>query len=311
MGKLKRRVVGVALAAAGLAVVAASVFIAATLISWLRIDRTPFDLESAREFLGIGPAPTGVPGSRSLLLVGLDDDRRSADAILLLTWGPDRQASLLSVPRDIAVADGCTSHRERLGSLIAGCGEEVSGAERLAVSVEQVVGAPVDHIALFDQKGFHRLVDGLGGVEVCTEHPLALRPAGPVLVPDGCHEISGGYALGWVRSRSTVELIGERWRAVDGVGDEGRTERQQEMVMGLLSQVRAQRSPGAIHRLAELAHGTVTIDDRLGLLDVLAMARHFGSTDLHIDRRTLDVTSEVDDEGFWLHPVDPAATSTG
>ncbi|TWX35016.1 LytR family transcriptional regulator [Frigoribacterium sp. ACAM 257] len=157
------------------------------------------------------PAPA-ADGSVNLLLLGsdsrgdattLDDgspsDQRT-DTMMLLHVDADRQhASVMSVMRDLWVpipgrGDG------KVNSAFA------HGGSPLAVqTVEALLGARVDHVAIIDFEGFADMTTALGGVDVVSEK--AFRSAAPDRgapydYVQGVNHLEGDAALAFVRERA-------------------------------------------------------------------------------------------------------------
>ena len=72
------------------------------------------------------------------------------------------------------------------------------------------------------RSGFVRMVDALGGVEICTKKDIN-DPKSHLTLPAGTHELDGIDSLKFVRTR-----------VFDGLGDLGRMKRQQEFAGAML-----------------------------------------------------------------------------
>ena len=119
--------------------------------------------------LAIGPRPTESRAADPVI----DQEGVYADAVLFWlapTNGGD--PVLVSLPRDLLVIDPCTGEETKLDRTLAGCGEDVSGPELVALAVEDYTGIAVDHFATFGFEGFVEVIDSLGGVEICVEYAL-------------------------------------------------------------------------------------------------------------------------------------------
>jgi len=103
---------------------------------------------------------------------------------------------LISIPRDSWVA-------------IPGYGDNkinaafsFGGPALLAKTVQNLTHLRIDHYMGIGFGGFVRVVDAIGGVRVCLKAPLD-DPSSGLHLSKGCHTLSGGHALGFVRSRHT------------------------------------------------------------------------------------------------------------
>ena len=199
--------------------------------AWRGIERIEFNTAEARDQLtplpdtgnddSVEPVEDTTPpptyqtvGYDTVLAIGSDgptDEEKSrleevgvpfqegvyADAILLWlapTNGDD--PALVSNPRDLLVVDPCIGVETKLDRTFAGCGDDVSGPELVALAVEDYTGITVDHYAAFGFDAFVEVIDSLGGVEVCVNH--ALREGTTALLPAGCSTADGATTLAWV-----------------------------------------------------------------------------------------------------------------
>lgn len=228
------------------------------------------------------PEPEPIPDEvfRSFLVVGTDNrpgvPGNRADAILVvLLPGGDAPPILFSLPRDLYVTNPCTGSGTRINALLRGCGETVSGPELLAIGVEDFTGIPIDHFALIDFAGFERVVDALGGVEICLEYAIRdpkVEYEG-VILPAGCSTATGAQALAWVRSRKTLEYVeGIGWRTQPGVNDLVRNQRQQELLLALIERVSSFRDITGLVELAESLADAVVVDEGLSVIDSVKLA---------------------------------------
>ena len=76
------------------------------------------------------------------------------------------------------------------------------GPKLLAETVQNVTGLRIEHYMGIGFGGFVRVVNAIGGVRVCLKKPLVDKAAG-LHLKAGCQVLSGGKALGFVRSRHT------------------------------------------------------------------------------------------------------------
>lgn len=301
--------------------------------AWDDIERVTVDQDQARDILAFGSTTTvpdtpstttGDPGSstttteapeptldravlNTFLVIGTDEKQGSgaserADVILLVMFPPDTEdAVMVSIPRDLYIANPCTGTKTKINANLNGCGNSVSGLELLAVAVEDYTGIPIDHFALFDFAGFVEIVDTVGGVEICVgDNPV--RDTNPGLegfqMPAGCSVADGLTALGWVRSRRTQHYVDGRWVRMPGVTDLTRNERQQELLITALGKLKAVRDVNELASLAEDVAGAFTIDDGLGLRKAIGIAWDARSISLdRIYRPALDVSFSATEDG--------------
>lgn len=70
-------------------------------------------------------------------------------------------------------------------------------------TAEELTGLTIDEYVMFDFAGFERMIDALGGVEMCFEEDLYDPPA-ELDIPAGCHNLNGHDALAYARARKYV-----------------------------------------------------------------------------------------------------------
>ncbi len=258
--------------------------------SWSAVERDTFDVDTALEVLPPVPpdlfettdlAPetasiiTAVPSEReftSFMIVGSDLGGERADVIILALLPTDDDPPLMvSLPRDLYVVNRCTQSFDRLNANLAGCEDTVNGPTLLALAVEDFTGIPVDHFALFDFDGFEKIIDQVGGVEICLEYAVRDRKA-ELELPAGCTNANGAQALAWVRSRNTLELADGRWRVMPFVNDLSRNERQQDVILAMLDNVRSFKSPRDLTRAVRSLTDAFTLDDQLGVTEAISLA---------------------------------------
>jgi LCP family protein required for cell wall assembly len=159
----------------------------------------------------------------TVLLLGRDtrdveSERGRADTIMLLYLDPgNASGSLLSIPRDTLVA--IPGHDEdKINAAYSYGGEEL-----MIRTIQEFIGAEINHYVTIDFQGFVDLIDALGGVDITIERPLVDEMSGANLSP-GDHHLTGEQALAYTRSRATE------------LGDIGRIQRQQNLFKQLVAQ---------------------------------------------------------------------------
>jgi len=309
--------------------------------TWRSVEREDFDPAAAREALAAvrastttstvpppaatpttapattSPAPAaaaaageppvrGPTGVDAYLLAGSDGGPSlgRADVVFLAVDPPDAAPVLVSVPRSLAVTSPCTGAPVRLALLLRGCGG-VAGPSVVAVALEDLTGLRVGHFAVVGYDGFVRIVDALGGVEVCSDTARGID--GTVIVPAGCTLVDGEAARFWVASRFHDELVDGQWRAVAGDGDAARRRRQMDMLGKLVDRL---GSVGSVGQLVGIAGGltdTFVLDSGLGLPDAAALAWEVRGSGLRTV--SLPVTSRLVDGVYIQELTEPFATT--
>lgn len=99
------------------------------------------------------------------------------------------------------------------------------GPKCLVKEIQKLSGLAVNRFMAVDFVGFGKMVDALGGVEVCTTSPLYDLELGSVLENSGRQRVNGATALNYVRARNVT---------TEDNGDYGRIKRQQLFLSSLL-----------------------------------------------------------------------------
>lgn len=188
-------------------------------------------------------------GQNSDMGAGTIDDAAGArsDTIMLVNIPADRKRVVaVSFPRDLAITPiKCEPWDPQTGtygpitdpeSPMYGLDEAytetklnsayaVGGPKCLVKVIQKMSGLSVNRFMAVDFAGFSKMVDALGGVEVCTTTPLEDYELGTVLANAGPQIIDGHTALQYVRARQVV---------TETNGDYGRIKRQQLFLSSLL-----------------------------------------------------------------------------
>ncbi len=292
--------------------------------SWQNVERDELDVGSAQVALpipetgittpevfpeqaatAVTSAPVDEAAFRSFLIVGSDESGYRADVIILALFpeGGDKPL-MISLPRDLYLPNRCGSTYSRVNATLAGCGSSVNGPTLLALTVEDYTGIPVDHFALFDFDGFERILDAVGGVEVCVDRQV--RDIKAFLdLPAGCTNATGEQALAWVRSRSTEERVDGVWRTMPGVNDLTRNENQQDVILAMFAKLKSFDSPSQLSAIVESLTNEFTLDDQLGVADAITLAWSLRTLDIdEITRISIPVRDfRTEDDALVLVPT--------
>jgi LCP family protein required for cell wall assembly len=101
----------------------------------------------------------------------------------------------------------------------------VGGPKCLVKVLQKMSGLHINRFMAVDFAGFAKMVDALGGVEVCSTTPIEDYELGTVLASAGRQIIDGRTALNYVRARQVT---------TETNGDYGRIKRQQRFLSSLL-----------------------------------------------------------------------------
>jgi LCP family protein required for cell wall assembly len=209
---------------------------------------------------GIGGNAASTPGGRS-------------DTLMLLHISPGHhEVTVISIPRETMVpvlscpaVDGTTGQQAEQGQVeLINAALDFGGPVCTWKTFEAVTGIHLDHFIELDFTGFEKIVDDLGGVEVCL--PFAVNdPDSGLNLSAGRHHIYGPQALAFWRTREDL-----------GTGsDLERIERDQFLMVALVHGMEHSgllHSPGKILNVVRDASVAMTTDDGLDQNTMLQIA---------------------------------------
>ncbi|MER6484954.1 LCP family protein [Streptomyces virginiae] len=215
-------------------------------------------------------------GAQNILLIGSDSrsgqgnagygedkgTQRSDTTILLHLPQDRRSATAVSIPRDLMtqIPSCLRSDGSRTGASFAqfNWAFQWGGAACTIRTVEKLTGIRIDHHMVIDFSGFKRMVDAVGGVEVCLAEPVNDVQA-KLKLPAGLQTLRGEQALGFVRARHSL-----------GNGsDTERMGRQQQFLGSLVKKVQSNGvllNPARLYPLLDAATSSLTTDPGLASL---------------------------------------------
>ena len=208
------------------------------------------------------------------------------DTLIVLRLDPSggTKASALSLPRDLYVPISGYNEMQRINSIVY-----FTDKPTLVQTIRDVLEIPIHHVVEVDFNGFMRLFETIGGLDVYLEYPLRDRKAQLNIPESGCVTLTPLQALGLVRTRELEAYVenfdgwygpsANVWVRVDGTGDFGRQERQQDFLILALQQAfdSGFRNPLKITEIIQevLGGGFVNLDDRLTPQKAINLAQQF------------------------------------
>lgn len=201
------------------------------------------------------PVDPAAGNSLNILLIGSDD--RSGDNEAIGGWDPgvrsdttivmhvssDRsRVEMVSIPRDSLVripecktTDGKTLSGERDAMFNkafakgwdAG-GDMDSAAGCTVATVQANTSVRIDHVVVVDFAGFQKMVDAVGGVDLCVERDMKDKKYTGLDLPAGMQHLDGVQALQFARARHVTGTDGS---------DTSRIVRQQQLLGALAHEV--------------------------------------------------------------------------
>jgi LCP family protein required for cell wall assembly len=221
--------------------------VAISAISWAGLGRITAAIPKIDAFNGLDNRPKRESSAVNYLVVGSDTREglsraeikrlkvggtevaagKRSDTMLLIHISKKRdKAAIISIPRDSYAL--IPEHTNSQGKVIPATHSKINsafnwgGAPLLIDTFEQMSGLRIDHYIEVNFVGFVRMVDALGGVEICTKKDID-DPKSHLVLPAGRHVLDGVDSLKYVRTRQ-----------FDGLGDLGRMKRQQEFASAML-----------------------------------------------------------------------------
>ena len=216
------------------------------------------------------------------------------DTLIVLRLDPSgaTKASALSLPRDLYVPISGYNEMQKINSIVY-----FTDKPTLVQTIRDVLDIPIHHVVEVDFNGFMRLFETIGGLDVYLEYPLRDKKAQLDIPESGCVTLTPLQAVGLVRSRELQAYVenfdgwygpsANAWVRVDGTGDFGRQERQQDFLILALQQAfdSGFRNPLKITEIIQevLGGGFGNLDDRLTpqkAIDLAQQFRNFRPNDL-------------------------------
>ncbi|WP_339346362.1 LCP family protein [Bifidobacterium apis] len=219
---------------------------------------------------------TDAPGSGATTWLLLGSDQRDGspgagqdtsitgfrtDTILVLTKPRHGAASLISVPRDSLVKE---DGRYMKINAVA----YTSGYQSLTSQIEDITGHKVDHVALIRFGGLSKVVDAMGGVNLCYDADVN-DPRSGMVWSRGCHQADGGMTLAFTRMRYS-----------DPKGDFGRAERQRQAISAITTkalQPSVLLNPVTAGKVLSAGLDSLVVDERANAIDLIRMVLAFRS----------------------------------
>ena len=226
--------------------------------------------------------PSDAPHKpQNILLIGSDtrqgqsghiggDTPGLSDTTILLHVSADRSLAYgVSLPRDAMVQRPPCRRKDGHGADPGGlsmfnAAYAVGGAACTVKTVERLTRIRLDHFVVVDFDGFRKMVDALGGVQVCV--PTEVNDTtGHISLPAGTYTVKGQRALDYVRVRHDLGTAEN--------GDIGRMKRQQAFLASMTNKAVSAgtlANPYRLYRFLDAATKSVSTDPGLASLKRLS-----------------------------------------
>jgi len=219
-----------------------------------------------------------LPRRQNILLLGVDSNGSHtdpwlgtrSDTIVLLNIDPKTHSvNAISIPRDSKVYLPAEHGVQKINAAHA-----LGGIKLTKKTVEETLGVKVDRYIMVSDEAVKKLVDTLGGVPIYVEKRMHYNDYSGGLhinLNKGLNVLEGQDAVGYLRFRH------------DGLGDIGRTQRQQWFLRGLLQKI---QTPQAIAKIPEMLNiATTYVKTDLSLYEMsqyAALAKSFDMSKIEV-----------------------------
>lgn len=242
-----------------------------------------------------------MPKRQNILLLGVDSNGSDtdpwtgtrSDTIVLLNIDPkSHSVNAVSIPRDSKVYLSGDYGIQKINAAHA-----LGGINLTKETVQETLGVKVDKYIVVSDDAVRKLVDALGGVPIYVEKRMNYDDFSGGLhvhLNKGPNVLDGKNAVGYLRFRH------------DGLGDIGRTQRQQWFLRGLLEKI---QTPQAIAKIPEMLNIASTyVKTNLSLYEMSQYAALAKSIDISkIEVATLPgAPNKKGSVSYWI--LDPEKT---
>ncbi len=163
------------------------------------------------------------------------------------------------------------------------------GAALLVQTVEHLTNVRIDHYMEVDFAGFLKMVNALGGVDVCLSQPAKDHYSG-IDLPAGRQRIKGTQALAFVRQRHELPRA-----------DLDRIDRQKHFISAMLDRATSigmLANPPRLYRFLDAAAQSLTVDKDLSIGTMKRLADRVRTLD---PAKVTFVTAPVSDANYRLN----------
>jgi len=197
-----------------------------------------FSYDNASNILSENEALKSENSSINILFLGISGEGSLGafltDTIFVTSVIPSKkQITIISLPRDLWVEIPNGSTGIKINSLyeLENRGKSFSKADSynlIKEKVEDITGLPINHTLILDLKGFEKLIDSLGGIDIWLEEdmidPNLVNPHNPSEIfhlSAGWRHLDGALIIKFIRTRYAPN------------GDFYRIEHQQQIIAAL------------------------------------------------------------------------------
>ena len=219
-----------------------------------------------------------TPRKQNILLLGIDSNGEGtdlwegtrSDTIMVFNIDPKTHSiKAISIPRDSKVYLPENKGVQKINSAHA-----LGGVNLVKKTLKETFGIKIDKYFIVHDEAIEKIVDALGGVPIYVEKKMLYHDYAGHLHIDlekGNNVLNGKQAIGYLRYRK------------DGLGDIGRTQRQQWFMKSFLETVRSPQAITKIPEVLSIANNYIKTD--MGFYELsqyAAMARSIDNNKIEI-----------------------------
>ena len=215
---------------------------------------------------------------QNILLLGVDSNGNNSDTwkgtrsdtIILMNIDPaTHSVNAISIPRDSKVY-----LPDKYGVDKINAAHAYGGIDMAKQTIEKTLGVKIDKYICVHDEGVREVIDALGGIPIYVEKRMKYDDyAGHLHInlDRGNHVLCGQQAVGYLRFRH------------DGLGDIGRTQRQQWFLRGFLERLQNPQIISKIPQIVNISKKYIKTDMSLYELSQLAaLAKGFDESNIQI-----------------------------
>jgi polyisoprenyl-teichoic acid--peptidoglycan teichoic acid transferase len=216
----------------------------------------------------------------SILIMGIEDyisegANGRTDSLILATINPNEESmNLLSIPRDTLVTLPESYKETKINHAYV-----YGGKDGTIEAIESLLNVPIDYYATINFNGFKQLINEVEGVEVDVPFDFTevnYLNGETLYFKEGNMRLDGDEALAYARMRKQ-----------DPRGDFGRNERQKEIIISLIDEL---RKPSNVFKMDEMARllsddveTNVKISEALTMTNTLTRFNKFKINNLKLE----------------------------
>lgn len=227
---------------------------------------------------------TGLTRQQQLRLhVGANSGETNTDTLMVVHVPADhRNVEVVSLPRDSWVnipGHGMNKINAALG---------IGGPQLMVSTVQQLTGLQINDYVEINFLGFVKVIDALGGVNICLPYAVD-DPDSGLKISAGVHHVDGITALEYARDRHSFPT-----------SDLARIQDQQHLIATALTEGISSgtlTNPGRLTSFLSAARGAIKVDQGFNIVSLAEQLRGISASDISFTTVPLANTSYITSTG--------------